>query len=354
MVYRLLRPLLFCLDPESAHGLALAAARLLGCSRSLAGAVRRFVARPRPSPVAVADLQFPGPVGLAAGVDKNAWAPLAWWALGFGFAELGTVTPRPQEGNPRPRLFRYPEARALVNRMGFNNDGAKAVAARLARQARTGLRPPFPLGVSVGKNAATPREAAADDYALAAESLAPHVDFLAVNVSSPNTEALRELQGPSELRAVLRAVLAAAPGRPVFVKLAPELEGQGLAGVVGLCAELGAAGIIATNTFATRGRQGLEDGGVSGGPLREAALRSVAAVRRLAGDRTAVVGCGGIDDAASARAMLDAGADLVQLYTGLIFEGPLLAARLTRALAAPGYPSRGVRGGSRSEPAGPV
>jgi dihydroorotate dehydrogenase len=332
MLYRLIRPALFALDPERAHGIGVGAARRLARSRRLAAAVRRALARPKDAPVTAAGLTFPNRVGLAAGLDKNAEAALAWWAFGFGFAELGTVTPRPQPGRDRPRLFRFPQKLALVNRMGFNNDGAEAVAARLARQAAAGLRPPFPIGLSVGKNATTPVERAADDYAAAAQVLAPHADYLAINVSSPNTPGLRGLHSRADLVPLLRAVRAHAGGKPLFVKIAPELDGDDLTGVLDACAEEGAAGVIATNTLATLGRDGLPEGGLSGRPLRDLSLRRVEAVRRHLGGRLPVVGCGGIDDAASARAMLDAGADLVQLYTALIYRGPFLAARLSRRL----------------------
>jgi dihydroorotate dehydrogenase len=333
MLYRaLLRPVLFSLDAERAHELALAAAARLARSRWLARLVHDVLARPRPVPVTALGLTFPNPVGLAGGMDKNAVAPLAWWAFGFGFIELGTVTPRPQPGNERPRMFRLPRERAIVNRMGFNNDGAEAVAARLAEQATKGLRPPFPVGVSVGKNKDTPAEKAADDFAAAAAAVTPHADFITVNVSSPNTPGLRALQNAADLRTLVAAVRAAAGARPVLVKVAPELGGDDLAAVLDAGLDAGAAGVIATNTLSTADRPDLPAGGLSGRPLRELALRRVAEVRRRVGARAAVVGCGGIDDAASARALLDAGADLVQLYTGLVFEGPFLPARITRGL----------------------
>ena len=334
MLYRLLRPLLFRLDAEKAHRLGIAVARGVGHYPRLARLIRTLLARPIPQSVHVAGLEFPNPVGLAAGLDKNAEAPLAWWAFGFGFAELGTVTPRPQAGKPRPRLFRFPKTRRLVNRMGFNNEGADAVAERLRAKSASGLRPPFPIGISVGKNAATPLEAAADDYAAATEKLAPFADFVTINVSSPNTADLRSLQNAADLSRLLHAVRHAAGTKPVFVKLAPELDGSTLASVLDTCLSAGGAGIIATNTLATVGRPELPEGGLSGRPLRELSRRRVADIRRHVGDRVAVIGCGGIDDLSSAQAMLDAGADLIQLYTGLIYEGPFLPARL----------SRGVRG----------
>jgi dihydroorotate dehydrogenase len=332
MLYRLLRPLLFRLDAETAHRLGLAVARRIAAHPRLASLIRRLLARPARTPVHVAGLDFPNPIGLAAGLDKNAEAPLAWWAFGFGFAELGTVTPRPQPGNPRPRLFRFPRMRALVNRMGFNNDGAEVVAERLRRQVAQGQRPPFPIGISIGKNATTPLHAAADDYTAAARRLAPWADFITINISSPNTADLRTLQNAADVTRLVEAVRRSSGGKPVFVKLAPEVEGIALASVLDTCVAAGAAGVIATNSLATAGRPDFPEGGLSGWPLRALALRRVAEIRRHAGNHVAVIGCGGIDDAASAQAMLDAGADLLQLYTGLIYEGPFLPARLSRAI----------------------
>jgi dihydroorotate dehydrogenase len=332
MLYRLARPLLFLLDAERAHELGLGVARFVADRPRLARLVRSVAATGNPQPVRVAGLVFPNRVGLAAGLDKNAVAPLAWWAFGFGFAELGTVTPRPQPGNPKPRMFREARNRAIVNRMGFNNDGADAVAARLEEQARIGRRPPFPVGVSVGKHADTPLEKAADDYAAAAARVAPVADFVSINVSSPNTTGLRSLQTADSLRQLIRAVLAVTAGKPLFVKVAPELTGDELAGVVETCVTEGAAGMIATNTLATNGESGRPIGGLSGRPIREIALRRVEEVRRLLGDGPALIGCGGIDDVPSARAMRDAGADLIQLYTGLVYQGPFLPARLVRGL----------------------
>jgi dihydroorotate dehydrogenase len=329
MLYRLARPLLFQLDAERAHELGLSVARFVANRPRLA---RLLHARTPANPVREAGLGFPNCVGLAAGLDKNAVAPLAWWAFGFGFVELGTVTPRPQPGNPRPRLFRESRNRAIVNRMGFNNDGAEVVAARLAEQARAGLRPPIPLGVSVGKNADTPLEKAADDYATAAAAVAPVADFVSINVSSPNTAGLRSLQTAAVLRNLVRSVRAVIAGKPLFVKVAPELTGEPLAEVVTTCLSEGASGMIATNTLATNGENGRPAGGLSGRPIREVALRRVEEVRRLLGDGPALIGCGGIDDVPSARAMLAAGADLIQLYTGLVYEGPFLPARLVRGL----------------------
>ncbi len=330
MLYRFgLRPLLFTLDAERAHELALFSARQLARSRFACRVVRDVFARPRSRSVQLLGLTFPNPIGLAGGMDKNARAPLAWWAFGFGFVELGTVTPRPQAGNDKPRMFRFPTERAIVNRMGFNNDGAEAVAKRLASQGRL----PFPVGVSVGKNKDTPAEQAADDFASAAAVVAPHADFVTINVSSPNTAGLRALQNADDVRKLVTGVRGASGAKPVLVKVSPELDGDELAAVLDASLDAGAAGFIATNTLSTANRPELPQGGLSGRPLRELALRKVAEVRQRIGT-AALIGCGGIDDATSAQAMLDAGADLVQLYTGLVYEGPFLPAAITRGLAA--------------------
>jgi dihydroorotate dehydrogenase len=230
-------------------------------------------------------------------------------------------------------MFRYPAESALVNRMGFNNAGAVALAARLKAAAARQLLPPCPVGVSVGKNKLTPAEAAADDFARAADLAAPHADFLTVNVSSPNTPGLRLLQNAADVRAIVRAVRAVSRGKPVLVKVAPELAGDDLRAALDAALTEGAAGVIATNTLSTADRPAYETGGLSGAPLREVAPRKVAEVRRHVGDAPTVVGCGGVTDGPTAQAMLDAGANLVQLYTALVYRGPFLPAAITRHLA---------------------
>jgi dihydroorotate dehydrogenase len=333
MLYRLVRPFLFSMDAERAHEFGLGTARFVAGHPWLAELIHDYVARPAVAERCVAGLRFSNPIGLAAGMDKNAVAPLAWWAFGFGFMELGTVTPLAQPGKPRPRMFRFPERGAVVNRMGFNNDGAIAIARQLQRQADLGLRPRCPIGLSVGMNAKTPRENAADDYRAATQAIAPHTDYIAINVSSPNTAGLRGLQAGSEIGAIVRATREAAGGKPVFVKIAPELEPKPLNEILERCIGEGVAGVIATNTLATANMPGLPEGGMSGLPLRERALHLVKTIRGIVGDRLALIGCGGIDDAGSARRMLEAGADLVQLYTGLIYRGPFLPAEISRNLA---------------------
>lgn len=326
MLYRsLLRPLAFQLDAERAHELTLAGLR--GFSRMpLLSRSLHALTSVRGAAVSVAGLSFPNRVGLAGGLDKNAFAVPAWWALGFGFVELGTVTPKPQAGNEKPRLRRLVERRAILNRMGFNNDGADAIAERL----RVLRRPAFPIGVSIGKQATTPvgdLAAVASDYAECAAKLGPHADFLSVNVSSPNTSGLRSLQTAEAMKTIVRA---ASVGRPVFVKLAPELEGDELTAVVAAALDSGATGLIATNTLGAT-----MDGkpcGLSGTPLRAISPRRIEAMRKHVGDGVPLIGVGGIDGVASARAMIAAGADLIQLYTALVYEGPFLAARIARGL----------------------
>jgi dihydroorotate dehydrogenase len=357
MLYRrAVRPLLFARDrdPETVHGEVL---RLLaGISRSpaltralaLVGGGLVGAARDPRLERQVFGLRFPNPIGLAAGFDKNGVAAPALAALGFGFVEIGTVTRLPQAGNPRPRLFRLPADGALINRMGFNNAGAAAVAAQLARLPRPGV----PLGVSLGKSRATPLEEAEGDYLSALELLYPYADYFAINVSSPNTPGLRALQERARLDALLAALtgrlgaLEAAEGRtrgrPLLVKVSPDLEGAALTDVVEVCLARGVDGLIATNT--TLGREGLsasvtQEGGLSGRPLHARAVGAVGRLRALAGERLPIVGCGGVSTPDDAMRMLDAGATLLQLYTGFIYEGPGLAPRLARALAV-GKPAR--------------
>jgi len=332
--YPALRPALFAVDPERAHALALAALRVAG----------RLPLRPRSPPAAPTELmglRFPNRVGLAAGFDKNAVAVDGLGALGFGFVEVGTVTPRPQAGQPRPRLFRLPAAGALVNRLGFPNDGADAIARRLRRRRYRGI-----VGVNIGKNASTPLARAVDDYVRCLRALHAVCDYIAVNVSSPNTAELRELQSRDRLEPLLAALLdereRLARGRlPLLLKVAPDLTGGELGDIAQLILRLGVDGIIATNTTirpAPPAVAAAERGGVSGAPLHAQALRTVAALRAQLGTGVAIVGVGGISSPQAALTMRAAGADLVALYTGLVYRGPALVAACVRALgrATPG------------------
>jgi dihydroorotate dehydrogenase len=324
---RLARPALFRIgggDAEAAHEWTLH--RLAGLPAPVRSALRRryAVAAPR----RVFGVDFPNPVGLAAGMDKDGAALPAWPALGFGFVEVGTVTPHAQPGNERPRLHRLRPHEAIVNRMGFNNAGADALAARLAA-----LGPlPVPLGISLGKSKATPLESAVDDYVESYKRLCEHGDYFAVNVSSPNTPGLRTLQDRAHLDALLAALVGE---KPVLVKIAPDLTDAAVADLLAVCLERGAAGVIATNT--TLGRPGVPGdapaGGLSGRPLAARAREVVAFVHRETGGALPVVGVGGITGPDDAVRMVDAGASLVQLYTGFVYHGPALVRRCVRATA---------------------
>lgn len=333
VLYRFLRPFFFLLPPEVAHGLALA---------GLEAAWRTgFLRAPRGGPpVEVMGLSFPNRLGLAAGMDKDARHVGAWGALGFGFVEVGTVTPRPQPGNPRPRLFRLPAADALINRLGSNNQGAAAAAARLARRSG-GV-----VGVNIGKNTTTPPEGAVEDFSRAMRMVYGVADYIAVNVSSPNTAGLRDWQSAAALDALLAALfaererLAAEHGKvvPLAVKLAPDLGAEDLAAAAATVARYPVAAVIATNTTVERSAvagltSGQEKGGLSGAPLREQSTRVVKALRQLLPASVAIIGVGGILGAADAREKIRAGADLVQIYTGLVYRGPGLVREIAGGLA---------------------
>ena len=338
MLYRVVRPLLFALDPETAHSISLdsldvltrlGAAPLLGCS------VPRV-------PVRVMGLEFPNPVGLAAGLDKDGEHIDGLAALGFGFLETGAVTPRPQAGNPAPRLFRLPEAEALINRLGFNSRGADAFVGNIRRSRHKGI-----VGVNIGRNADTPNERALEDYLECLNRVYPHASFVTANVSSPNTKNLRDLQRADELDGFLAALaaerdrLALRHGRrvPLAMKISPDLDEAGIDAVADRVVARGIDAVIATNT--TVSRQGVEhlatareQGGLSGAPLKARATAVVARLRRALPSSVAIIGVGGIATAADAREKLDAGADLVQLYTALVYRGPQLVGEIVRGLAS--------------------
>ncbi|HEV3001389.1 MAG TPA: quinone-dependent dihydroorotate dehydrogenase, partial [Solirubrobacteraceae bacterium] len=304
--------------------------------------VRRALAPRDPAlEVRALGLTFPSPVGLAAGFDKDAAGVRQLAALGFGFVEVGTVTPQPQPGNPKPRLFRLERDRALVNRLGFNNRGADAARRRLER-ARGGTRGPFVVGVNVGRNKSTPDERAADDYVAAATRLAPVADYLVVNVSSPNTPGLRDLQAAERLRPLLERVRAAVPGTPLLVKIAPDLADEEVDALADLALACGIDGIVATNTSVERANlatpaakiHAIGAGGLSGRPIAERSLHILARLRARVGDRLVLVAAGGVEDADAAWARIEAGATLVQLYTGFVYGGPGTPARVARGLAA--------------------
>jgi len=334
--YPFARPLLFSLDPERAHELTLNALDGAACS----GLLRLVAGVPVEDPVEVMGLRFRNRVGLAAGLDKNGAHIDAFGAMGFGFVEVGTVTPRPQPGNPRPRMFRLPARRALINRMGFNNEGVDAFVRNVERAKWRGV-----LGLNIGKNASTPIEDAAGDYLLCLERVYPHAGYVTVNISSPNTKNLRDLQGGDALDALLgalvarREALAARHGRrvPLALKIAPDLDESQVDAIAGLLARHGIDAVIATNTTVSREAvTGLahaeEAGGLSGAPVFELSNRVIRMLRARLPAAYPIVGVGGIMSADDARAKLEAGATLVQLYTGLIYEGPALVGACARAL----------------------
>ncbi|MCS7048246.1 MAG: quinone-dependent dihydroorotate dehydrogenase [Verrucomicrobiae bacterium] len=326
MFYRCVRPWLFQLDAEQAHERALSwverAARNDILRETCAALWQVRDARLAQELFCV---RFPNPVGLAAGFDKNGVGVGLWPALGFGFVEIGTVTPRPQPGNEPPRLFRLPDERALINRMGFNNDGALRVAARVPP-------PPhgIPIGVNLGKQKTTPLENAADDYLTGLKVFDGRADFFVINVSSPNTPGLRQLQQADQLDALLGRIRAAAPAVPLLLKVAPDLTTEQLSDIVALVRQHRLNGIVATNTTIQHSRA--QEGGLSGAPLRDRATECVRQLYRLSGGAIPIIGVGGIFRATDAWEKICAGASLVEVYTGLVYEGPGLAAAINRGL----------------------
>ncbi|MDH4286256.1 MAG: quinone-dependent dihydroorotate dehydrogenase [Gallionella sp.] len=329
-MFSLLRPALFHLDPEAAHDLTLGGLKTaysLGLSCLIAK-------RPADNPRTVMGLSFPNPVGLAAGLDKNGDCIDGLAALGFGFIEIGTVTPLPQPGNPRPRLFRLPQAQAIINRMGFNNDGVDKLVENVKRADYRGI-----LGINIGKNAATPIEQAADDYLICLRKVYAHASYVTVNISSPNTKNLRQLQDEDALNKLLKTLkaeqqkLADAHGKyvPVTLKIAPDLETEQIAQIAQLLMQHRIDGVIATNT--TLSREGVENiehgnetGGLSGAPVRVKSTAVIRALHRHLQGALPIIGAGGILSGADAAEKIGAGASLVQIYSGLIYRGPELIA----------------------------
>jgi dihydroorotate dehydrogenase len=330
---RFLRPLLFSINAESAHHLTIACLRAASYVDPLLRALTSF--RPDPNPKTVFGIAFRNPIGLAAGLDKNGVALPAWAALGFGFIEIGTVTAKAQPGNPKPRIFRLPEQNALINRLGFNNDGADAISHRLNKLKRSGRWPEVPVGINIGKSLATPLTDATADYLHSFEQLRGFADYVVLNISSPNTPGLRELQGPEALSELLRAIAEknVSTRKPIVVKIAPDLSPADLEQIVESCETNRVAGIIATNTTLDHssipaGQN--EQGGLSGAPLREKATALVRVIARRS--TIPVIASGGIVDADSAREKFEAGAQLLQIYTGLIYRGPALLREISETL----------------------
>ena len=336
-MYRLAREALFALDAEHAHELTLTM-----FARFPALATAPFRGSVPDDPLTRWGLTFRNRVGLAAGLDKNADCIEAWDRLGFGFVEVGTVTPRPQPGNPKPRMFRLPEQRALINRLGFNNKGVDHLVQRVQESRCRAV-----LGINIGKNADTPIDRAADDYEICLRKVYPHAGYVTVNVSSPNTKNLRELQEGQRLAGLLerlrgvRAELAQKHGRrpPLLLKVAPDLDGTALGELAAIAREEGVDGLIATNTTVQRPRLpgtgvAAETGGLSGAPLKALALEALKQVRARVGADFPIIGVGGIVSGADAAERIQAGADLVQIYTGFIYAGPALIAECARAVMA--------------------
>ena len=335
----LARPLLFALDAEAAHHAALALLRRVSGLPRVLDALAHAHAHVTRDPalhVEAFGLRFPNPLGVAAGLDKDAVAIPALAALGFGFVEAGTVTPRPQDGNDRPRVFRLPCDGAAINRLGFPSEGADAVAARLRALVP---RPPCVVGVNLGKNKQTPNERAAEDYVAALHRLHDVADYFVVNVSSPNTPGLRALQDPTSLRALVEPVVAAAGETPVLVKLSPDMNDGDFDASCDAAIAAGARGLVVANTTVQRPpglgctQRAREAGGLSGLPLRARAVDLVARARRVAGSAPGIIGVGGVASAQDAQRLLDAGANLVQAYTAFVYAGPGLARRVLEGLS---------------------
>ena len=340
--YGLARRFLFSLDPEVAHEITMAGlAGVQGTPLQLAYCASRI-----DDPITLAGLKFPNRVGLAAGLDKNARCIDGLGAIGFGFVEVGTVTPKAQPGNPKPRMFRLPKAEALINRLGFNNDGLDAFIANVKRSnLRQQKNPTMLLGLNIGKNAATPIENATDDYLICLDGVYPHADYVTVNISSPNTKNLRALQSDEALDALLGAIaqrrqaLQKQHGKriPIFVKIAPDLDEAQVAVIAATLVRHSMDGVVATNTTLSRDAvKGMthaeEAGGLSGAPVREASNRVIAQLRAALGPQFPIIGVGGILSAQDAVEKIKAGADVVQIYTGLIYKGPGLVRDAAQAI----------------------
>jgi dihydroorotate dehydrogenase len=342
MIWNLIRPLLFTLDPEKAHHFAFRSMSLVKNAEVLQSILRNSLQVEAESlKTKVFGLEFSNPVGLAAGFDKDARLLPIWKALGFGFAEVGTVTPVGQPGNPQPRLFRLPSDQAVINRMGFNNEGAEAIRDRLLKLLKDGKWPQFPVGINFGKNKATSLENAVNDYCKLVDHFLDLGDYFVINVSSPNTPGLRELQEKSKLGEIFETLQKRIYGRlkmdarPLLVKVAPDLEMSQLDDVLELCLKHKLAGIIATNT--TLSRDGLntrieEAGGLSGLPLKKRSTDFIKHIYKSTHGKLPIIGVGGVFNAEDAYEKIKAGASLVQVYTGFIYEGPSMIRRINKGL----------------------
>ena len=348
-MYRLLRGILFLFSAESVHYFSMNMLRALCAVPPLRQLIRSFY-HPKCVDVHAFNLRFRNPVGLGAGFDKNARYLRELEALGFGFVEIGTVTPLPQQGNDKPRLFRLPKDKALINRMGFNNDGVKAIAGRLenwrAQQQRIPVQKRMIIGGNIGKNKATANEDAWKDYEICFKELHPHVDYFVVNVSSPNTPGLRELQEKESLRKILRHLQminnGKAHAKPILLKIAPDLSDDQLNDIIDLADEIRLDGLVATNTTIAReglvqpGRVTFESGGLSGQPLRKRATDVIRHITNRTDGHVPVIGSGGIFTASDAQEKMNAGATLLQVWTGFIYEGPSIVKKICKKLKQDG------------------
>ena len=341
-MYKLIiRPFLFQFSAETAHTITFNALEFLGKIPGVLSLLKLLYSK-KEKPTQLLGIQFPNKVGLAAGFDKNAKLLSVWEALGFGYVEIGTVTPLPQSGNPLPRLFRLKADGGIINRMGFNNEGAEVVAARLAAFRKHNKQ--FIIGGNIGKNKVTPNENATSDYLIAYKALAPYVNYFVVNVSSPNTPGLRELQEKEPLKQLLFALLnerkASGYTQPILLKIAPDLTQEQLLDIVEIVNETGIEGIVATNTTIERGglltsKQEIESigaGGLSGKPLKNKATEIISFLKKHLSERVVIIGVGGIDGANAAVEKLKAGAQLLQVYSGYIYEGPAMVKNIQKAI----------------------
>lgn len=336
MYKNLIRPFFFQFDPEKVHHFALTALRCPLFSGAISP--RAKVSDPKLN-VSLFGLNFGNPIGIAAGFDKDGVALHAWEDLGFGYAEIGTITPRPQPGNPKPRIFRIPSHQGLINRMGFPNEGIETIVNRFEALKKAGKWPHIPIGINIGKQKTTPLEEAGKDYLESFLALRPYADYFAINISSPNTPGLRLLQQKDALNAIMRPIVEANLGtdsKPVLIKIAPDLEEKDIMAVLECIMENHLHGIIATNTTIDKSSVPLkEEGGLSGLPVRQRSTEIIKFISRQTGGKLPIIGVGGIFTAADAQEKLDAGASLLQLYTGFIYEGPLVVRQICDGLKLP-------------------
>jgi len=343
MYQQIIRPCLFRLHPEQAHNFSIQSLKIATGLRLPLLAMKTFTKAPAGHEVKLWDLSFPNPIGLAAGMDKDGEVIEAMLGLGFGFVEVGTVTPLPQPGNPKPRLFRYPETHAIVNRMGFNNAGVHALAHQVETFRDKHSRHPGVIGINIGKQKETPIEEATEDYLQGFDAIADLADYVAVNISSPNTQNLRKLQDKEPLEHLLSALRTRNHTRvglkkrhvPTLLKIAPDLSDDQLETLVQLVIENGWDGIIATNTTIDRGGNNAHyefPGGLSGAPVRQRSTEVIRALAKLTGGKLPIIGVGGIETSDHAKEKLDAGASLVQVYSGFIYQGPRMVQRIVKGL----------------------